>query len=73
MAEKISEDMKKKAKICLECAVCSAARKKQKGLAYWFVKLIDRTFCPYCKAFEKVFGQRAYEPITQKQIDKVLK
>jgi hypothetical protein len=73
VAEKISEELKERAKKCLECPVCVKAREKQKGLAYWFVKLIDRTICPYCKAFEKVFNQRAYEPITKKQIDSIYK
>jgi len=50
---------------CLECPVCNHARKTQRGLAFWFVKTIEGSFCPSCKAFEKVYGRKAHEPITQ--------
>lgn len=52
-----------KAKRCLDCPVCRQARKKQKGLAYWFVKHIEpKLNCPYCQAYERVFHKKAYEP-----------
>ena len=49
---------------CRTCKVCSKARKDQKGLAYWFVKRIEGAFCPFCKAYEKVYGKKAHEPLT---------
>jgi len=47
---------------CCSCALCEHARRKQKGLAYWFVKKIEGGICPYCKAYEKVYGRKAHEP-----------
>ncbi len=37
-----------------------------------FVKLVDRKLCPSCKALEQITGKRAYEPLTQEDIDKIL-
>jgi len=60
--ESNTDKLKAKARICLKCPICSRAREKQKGFAYFFTKYIDRKVCPYCKAFEKVTGRFAYEP-----------
>ncbi len=50
------------AEFCGEkCPVCKHARKKQKGIAFWFVKSIEGSVCPYCKAYEKVYGRKAHE------------
>lgn len=49
--------------MCAECPVCSRARERQRGLAYWFVMIVERWFCPYCRAYERVYGRRAYEPV----------
>jgi hypothetical protein len=48
---------------CVECAVCVHARKKQKGFSFWFVKKIEGSICPFCKAYEKVYGKKAHEPV----------
>jgi len=48
---------------CMACPVCAHARKTQRGLAYWFVTKIESQFCPYCKAYEKVHGRKAHEPL----------
>ena len=61
--ETITEKDRKMAQICLDCKVCTQARAKQKGLAYWFVKKIEGSFCPFCKAYEKVYGRKAHEPV----------
>jgi len=53
----------KKAKRCLDCPVCRHARKKQKGLAFWFVKALEGNLCPYCRAYEKVYGRKAHESL----------
>ena len=55
------------ARRCLECPVCSYARKKQRGLAIWFVKKIEGSLCPYCKAYERVYGRKAHEPVPDEQ------
>lgn len=59
----ITDKDREKAKICLQCPVCSHAREKQRGLAYWFVKTVEGGLCPNCKAYEKVYGRKAYEPL----------
>ena len=59
----ITEADRKKAQGCLKCPVCSQARRKQRGLAYWFVKKIEGNICPQCKAYEKVYGRKAHEPV----------
>lgn len=59
----ITEKDRKKAQGCLDCPVCSHARKKQRGIAFWFVKTIEGDICPNCQAYERVYGRRAHEPI----------
>jgi hypothetical protein len=46
----------------MECPVCNHARKKQRGIVFWFVKTIEGGLCPYCKAYERVYGRKAHEP-----------
>ncbi|MEI6512480.1 MAG: hypothetical protein WCO51_04295 [bacterium] len=58
----ISENDREMAKRCEGCGVCKKARKNQRGFAYWFVKRIEGSLCPYCKAYEKVHGRKAFEP-----------
>jgi len=57
----ISEKDKRMARSCMECPVCSRARKKQRGIAYWFVKHIENGICPNCAAYERVYGKKAHE------------
>jgi len=52
---------KKMAKRCTECPVCMHARKKQRGIAYWLVKNVESGICPYCAAYERVYGRKAHE------------
>lgn len=59
----ITDRDREMAKQCLECPVCGMARKKQKGIAYWFVKKIEGGICPYCRAYERVYGKKAHEPL----------
>jgi len=63
MSETITEEDRKKAEMCLNCPVCSHARKTQRGLAFWFVKNVEGGVCPACQAYEKVYGRKAHEPI----------
>ena len=63
MMEEITESDRKKAQVCVNCPVCRRAREKQKGLAYLFVKFVEGSFCPKCKAYEKVYGRKAYDPV----------
>lgn len=49
------------AKVCLACRMCRHAREKQKGTAFWLVKHIERKICPYCQAYQRIFGRYAHE------------
>lgn len=60
---KISEKDRKMAKFCLNCPVCRHARKQQKGAAFWFVQKIEGNLCPFCKAYERVYGKKAHQPV----------
>lgn len=66
----ITEKDRAMAQKCVECPVCSHARRTQRGLAFLFVKFIEGGFCPYCKAYEKVYGRKAHEPVpeTEEQV-----
>jgi transposase-like protein len=57
----ITEKDKQMAQRCVECPVCTRARKQQRGIAYWFVKFIEGGVCPYCTAYERVYGKKAHE------------
>ena len=59
----ITEQDRKLAKICLNCPVCNYARRKQRGMVFWFVTRIESKYCPNCKAYEKVYGRKAHEPL----------
>ncbi len=60
-AASVSEKDIQMARRCLECPVCSRARKKQRGIAFWFVKNIENGICPNCAAYERVYGKKAHE------------
>jgi hypothetical protein len=57
----ITDRDREMAQRCVECPVCRSARRNQRGLAFWFVKLIEGGLCPYCKAYERVYGRKAHE------------
>jgi len=61
----ITEKDRRNAAFCLKCPICRHARAKQQGLAYWFVKKVEGRVCPKCKAYEKVYGRKAHEPIPE--------
>jgi hypothetical protein len=49
------------AKVCELCPVCLHARYHQQGVVFNFVKKIETDICPFCKAYERVHGQKAHE------------
>jgi hypothetical protein len=51
------------ARVCVFCPVCNVARKKQQGIAYNFVKTVETRACPFCRAYERVYGRKAHEPL----------
>jgi len=65
--EPITDKDREMAKRCVECPVCNHARAKQRGLAFFFVKTIEGSVCPYCKAYERVYGRKAHEPMPKDQ------
>jgi hypothetical protein len=62
MTEKITEKERAMAELCFKCPVCRHARKKQKGPVYLFVRAIEGNLCPFCRAYERVYGRKAHEP-----------
>ncbi len=44
------------------CPVCRAAREKQEGICYEFVKKVEGGICPFCKSYKSVYGRAAHEP-----------
>ena len=50
------------ARLCQHCTVCRYARKRQRGLVYNFVNKVEKKFCPFCRAYKKVYGREAHEP-----------
>ena len=51
------------ARNCLKCPVCNHVRRKQRGLAFWFVRKVEAKFCPQCRAYAKVYGRMPHEPL----------
>ncbi len=47
---------------CVDCTLCAYARRKQRGLVFWFIKTVEARICPACRAYETVYGRKAYEP-----------
>ena len=64
--QEITDRDRAMAQKCVECPVCRHARKKQRGLAFFFVKRIEGAVCPFCKAYERVYGRKAHEPVRAK-------
>ncbi len=47
--------------VCRSCPVCRTARRHQAGFAYWLVNRVERSLCPFCRAYERVYGRKAHE------------
>ena len=62
MTENITTKDRAMAAACVNCPLCRHARKKQKGPVYLFVRKIEGGLCPFCRAYEKVYGRKAHEP-----------
>jgi len=61
MKKSITSSDRFMAKVCMNCTVCKYARKKQQGAAFWFVSKIEGDLCPFCRAYERVYGRKAHE------------
>lgn len=53
------------AKVCAACPICRHARRRQRGLAFWLVKHVESRLCPFCRAYERVYGRSAHESRVQ--------
>ena len=51
------------ARFSVRCFFCKLARKNQTGLLFWLVKLVERRLCPFCRAYERVYGRKSHEPL----------
>ncbi len=51
------------ARVCANCTFCRQARRKQRGFAYALVRLVEARVCPFCRAYERVYGRKAHEPV----------
>lgn len=49
------------ASVCRTCPVCRTARRRQAGPAYWLVSRVEQHLCPFCRAYERVYGRKAHE------------
>ncbi|MGB7749358.1 MAG: hypothetical protein WBN75_18955 [Verrucomicrobiia bacterium] len=65
--QKPSQLDKTLAGFCVKCLVCRRARRRQRGTAFWLVKKIEASLCPFCRAYERVYGRKAHERITPKE------
>jgi len=61
----VTERDRKRAQKCAECELCAYARRKQRGFVFWLVKMIEGSLCPYCRAYERVHGRKAHEPMPE--------
>jgi uncharacterized protein CbrC (UPF0167 family) len=57
----ITEKDRARALRCVNCLACKQARRKQRGFFFWIVKTVERKMCPFCRAYEKVYGRKAHE------------
>jgi hypothetical protein len=51
------------ARVCVNCLLCRTARRRQGGWAFKLVSRLERRFCPFCRAYERVYGRKAHEPL----------
>jgi hypothetical protein len=58
----LSERTRALAQRSVNCAVCRCARRKQTGVAFWLVKTFEG-LCPFCRAYEKLYGRKSHEPV----------
>ena len=61
----ITDKDRARAQQCVTCPVCKRARRKQGGLLYHLVRLVEGKVCPYCRAYERVYGRKAHERVPE--------
>jgi len=69
--EDITDSDRRLAALSVKCPVCSRARKNPGGLAYFFVRYVERGSCRGCRAYSKVYGCKPWEyPATPETTNK---
>ena len=53
------------AKVCLNCPACRRARQQQRGAAFWLVQKVESKVCPFCRAYERVYGRKSHETMAK--------
>lgn len=49
------------ANVCRACPVCRHARQQQSGAVFRLVQTVEYRLCPFCRAYERVYGRKAHE------------
>lgn len=49
------------ASVCRNCPVCRHARRWQTGLAFLVVNRVEQHLCPFCRAYERVYGRKSHQ------------
>jgi uncharacterized protein CbrC (UPF0167 family) len=49
------------AAVCRTCPFCRQARCRQAGVSFWLVNQMESRLCPFCRAYERVYGRKAHE------------
>ncbi len=52
--------------LCRFCPACRHAREKRDGVVFRLVKSLESGICPFCRAYEKVYGRKAHVPVPLK-------
>lgn len=55
------------ARVCVNCPVCRNARRWQAGAAFWLVNHVETRLCPFCRAYERVYGRKAHVAAVNQQ------
>ncbi len=61
----VTEKDREMAQVCLSCPMCKNARKDQHGLMNYCVKNFTEAMCPFCQAYERVYGHKAHEAVEE--------
>ncbi len=58
---KVSDKDREMAQVCMNCPMCKNARKDQNGWMNACVMNFTESICPFCQAYERVYGRKAHE------------
>lgn len=59
----VSDKDREMAQVCMNCPMCKNARKDQSGWMNACVKNFTESICPFCQAYERVYGRKAHESV----------